>query len=187
MKRAHRESAFEAIIQANEHDLLRYFQRRLLTNADAADAFGDLMLTAWKLRRRLPADPTEARMWLFATAHNVLRGARRTAARRSAAADRFAREVRTLSAPTWDESAIDVRDALERIPAEDAEIIRLTYWDGLSSDEVAGVLRLNPSTVRTRLSRARQRLRVMLEPRGPASDAHDDRRSSAFARTSPTD
>lgn len=183
MSRASRDAVFENIIEANETDLLRYFQRRLLDNADAADAFGELMLTAWRLRRRLPADPTHARMWLFAAAHNVLRDSRRKTARRSAAIDRFANEVRVLAAPSWDDSALDVRDALDRMPEDDAEIIRLTYWENLSSEEVAGVLRLNPSTVRSRLSRARQRLRESLE----GSDGGDRATPpGAFARTPPT-
>lgn len=90
-----RRGAFDEHIRANEDDLLRYFQRRLLNDADAAEAFGELLLTAWRLRRKIPADAEAARMWLFATSRNVLLNARRSLARRSAATQRFIEEMRS--------------------------------------------------------------------------------------------
>lgn len=76
---------FDALIRQNGDDLSRYFQRRMLNSADAAEAYGELLLTAWKIRRKMPADELDARMWLFATARNVLLNSRRSLARRSAA------------------------------------------------------------------------------------------------------
>jgi len=153
MSRSSVDAVFEANLHADESDLLRYFQRRLLNNVDAADAFGELLLTSCKLRWRVPADSTGARMWLFATARNVLRDSRRTLHRCSAAVDRLKGAIHSLAAPTWDDPAIEVRDALDGLPEEDAELIRLTYGEGLPSHEVADVLGLNTSTVRSRLSR----------------------------------
>lgn len=153
----------ERHVRANEDDLLRYFQRRLLNGADAAEAFGELLLTAWKLRRRAPVDPTEGRMWLFAVAHNVLRDSRRRLARHSAAVERLVTDMRTLAAPVWDDAAIEVRDALDRLSPDDAELVRLIYWDGLPSHDAARVLGLNPSTARSRLARAKGKLRSALE------------------------
>ena len=159
----HGAADIDELVRLNADDLLRYFQRRILNDSDAAEALGELLLTAWKLRRRLPSDPTEGRMWLFAAAHNVLRDSRRAMARRSAAVDRLANDMRTLTPPAWDDTAIEVRDALDRLSDEDAELIRLTYWDGLASHEAAAVLGINPSTARSRLARARQQLRDALE------------------------
>lgn len=157
-------SVFEERIRDNEDDLLRYFQRRMLNNADAAEAFGELLLTAWKLRRKVPEDPTEARMWLFATARNVLRDSRRSLARRSAAVGRLISEMQTIAASTWDDAAMEVRDAIARLPDDDAELVRLIYWDGLPSHQAAAILGINPSTARSRLSKAKQQLRVTLDP-----------------------
>ncbi|TXK20400.1 RNA polymerase sigma factor [Microbacterium wangchenii] len=155
----------EGHVRTNEHDLLRYFQRRIPNGADAAEAFGELLLTAWKLRRHAPADPTEGRMWLFAVAHNVLRDSRRRSARHSAAVKRLAADMRTLAVPVWDDAAIDVRDAIDRLKPDDAELIRLIYWDGFPSHAAARVLGINPSTARSRLTRAKLELRAALEPR----------------------
>lgn len=155
-------SLIDELVRNNADDLLRYFQRRLLNDGDAAEAYGELLLTAWKLRRRVPADPTQGRMWLFTTAHNVLRDSRRKSARRSAAVERLVKDMRLQSEPAQDDTALEVRDALDRLPDEDAELIRLTYWDGLASHEAAAVLGINPSTARSRLSRVKQELRTAL-------------------------
>lgn len=155
---------FEAHIRENEDDLVRYIQRRVLSGADAGEAFGELLLTAWKLRHRIPEDPTEARMWLFATARNVLRDTHRKLARRSAAVDRLVGQMRTMSSATWDEAGIDTRDAIARLSEDDAELVRLVYWDGLRSHEAAAILGINPSTARSRLSKAKQQLRAALDP-----------------------
>ncbi|MFI8634281.1 RNA polymerase sigma factor [Microbacterium sp. NPDC077663] len=155
--------SLENHLRDNEADLLSYFQRRLLSGADAAEAFGELMLIAWKSRRKIPDDPTQARMWLFGAARNVLRDARRALARRSAAVQRLAENMSTQP-PAQDESSADLRDAISRLAEDDAELIRLVYWDGFASREAAVLLGINPSTARSRLSRAREQLRDALVP-----------------------
>jgi RNA polymerase sigma-70 factor, ECF subfamily len=170
--------SLEELVQANASDLLKYFQYRVPNREDAAEAYGELLLTAWRLRRKVPTDGTAGRMWLFATAHNVLRDFRRSAARRSAAVDRLASEMRVMPVAADDAEAIEVRDALARLPEQDAELIRLVYWDGLASHEAAAVLGINASTARSRLARARQRLRDALG----GEDAEED----GIARLRPT-
>ena len=46
--------------------------------------------------------------------------------------------------------------------SSDREVLTLTVWDGLQPREVAKVLSLSPAAVRTRLSRARARLRDLV-------------------------
>jgi RNA polymerase sigma-70 factor, ECF subfamily len=124
-----RTSEFDELIRQNEDDLSRYFQRRILNGADAAEALGELFLTAWKLGRRIPSDPVEGRMWLFATARNVVLNSRRTVARRSAAVQRLADEIetRTPTLPT-DDISVQLREAIGALPDDDAELVRLVYW-----------------------------------------------------------
>nr|WP_201468457.1 sigma-70 family RNA polymerase sigma factor [Microbacterium hydrocarbonoxydans] len=161
---------FEALIRRNGEDLSRYFQRRLVNPADAAEAYGELLLTAWKIRRRMPVDELDARMWLFVTARNVLLNSRRSLARRSAAAQRFVDDARaTPPAPDNADLSAEVREAIESLSPDDAELVRLVYWDGLRSHEAAAVLRINPSTARSRLSSAKRQIRARLEATSKAS------------------
>jgi len=54
--------------------------------------------------------------------------------------------------------------ALERLTPEDRVLVTLTYQDGLSNSEVAEAMDMPIGTVKTRLSRARARMRRLLEP-----------------------
>ncbi|WP_076682576.1 RNA polymerase sigma factor [Microbacterium sp. RU33B] len=160
-------SHFDEVIRANEADLWRYFQRRLTNPADAAEAYGELLLTAWKLHRKVPTDPTRARMWLFVTARHVMLSSRRTMSRRSAAVQRLVDDM-TTNPPQVDGPYVrELKDAMSALSDQDAELIRLIYWDRLPSHEAAAVLGINASTARSRLSKARQALRFELEARPP--------------------
>ena len=154
---------FDQVVSANRVALLSYFQRRLANPADAAEAFGELLLTAWRSQRRMPADEIAARMWLYGVARNVLRNTRRTLARRSAAVLQFKEQLAAAPAPVTDPLHEDMRDAIAALPVEDAELVRLIYWDGLASHEAAQVLGINPSTARSRLTKARTAMRATIE------------------------
>ena len=55
-----------------------------------------------------------------------------------------------------------LRAGLERIPLDDQIAIELAYFEGLAMEDIASVLAINPNTVRSRLSRAREKLRAVL-------------------------
>ncbi|MDB5068973.1 MAG: subfamily polymerase sigma-70 factor [Candidatus Eremiobacteraeota bacterium] len=59
-------------------------------------------------------------------------------------------------------TAMDVWRALGSLTPELRDVIVLFYFDDLKSDEIAGILRIAHATVRTRLARARERLRGLL-------------------------
>ena len=56
-----------------------------------------------------------------------------------------------------------VRDAIDRLPARDREVIVLHCLEEIRLADVAGVLGVSVNAVQVRLHRARQRLRVDLE------------------------
>lgn len=51
-----------------------------------------------------------------------------------------------------------VHDALAALDATDREIVTLTYWDGLTADQVGRVVGLRGAAVRKRLQQARERM-----------------------------
>lgn len=154
---------FETAVRTNGPDLMRYLEGRARDGGDAAEAYGETLMTAWRARRRLPADPAEARMWLFGVARKVLLNNKRSHARRFAAVQRLQDRIAAAPSPPSQEDVIDVRAAIDALPSELAEVIRLTYWDGFASHEIAALLGVPASTVRTRISTARQMLENLLE------------------------
>lgn len=55
-----------------------------------------------------------------------------------------------------------VRAALAQLGEADRDLVTLNVWEGLEPREIATVLGVSPEVVRTRLKRARGRLRELL-------------------------
>lgn len=68
-----------------------------------------------------------------------------------------------------------VRRALQQIPVHFQTIIELSYWEELGTAELAQILEIEPTTVRTRLFRARKALAKALEGTALAEDESVDR------------
>ncbi len=141
-------------------DLLAYFVRRVASPEDAADLYGDVMLTAWKKIDKLPELAERQRMWLFVIAAHTLSNYRRSASRRMELTDRLRRRV---AATTPDpQNAYAVRDAVLRLHRAQRELVMLIHWDGFNIVEAAEILGLNASTARSRYAAAREVLRDAL-------------------------
>ncbi len=74
-----------------------------------------------------------------------------------------------------------VRVALQQIPVHFQTILELSYWDEVSNAELAQILEVDPTTVRTRLFRARKALAKALEDKH-TDEAAIDRAAQALGR-----
>ncbi len=151
-----------AALHGCSDDLLRYFLRRL-DPEDAADAAAEVMAIAWTRVHALPTAAEEARMWLFGIARNVLLHAQRGSIRRSHLADRLRVTLRARHAPAADQG-LELRDAIDRLDGDLAELVRLVHWDGFTLAEAAVLLDIPSSTARGRYQRARKALQDALAP-----------------------
>lgn len=59
----------------------------------------------------------------------------------------------------------EIIEVVKKLPHKYRVVIHLFYYEELSVEEIAGVLQMKPATVRTHLTRARAKLKVMLEAR----------------------
>jgi RNA polymerase sigma-70 factor (ECF subfamily) len=156
--------------------VLAYARRRLDSAEDAEDVVVEVFATAW---RRREAVPDEALPWLYATAGNVIAHVIRSDSRRTRLGTKLA-SVRLLHAAD-DDPAQRVADtttahdvvaaALDDLSESDAELLRLWAWEQLEPGEIAEVLGCSPGTARTRMHRARARLREALVHRGVSGPA----------------
>lgn len=142
-----------------------YARRRLPASEDADDVVVEVFATAWRRRDQVPP---QALPWLYATAANVVAHAQRSEGRRRRLGARLAvvrpepaedLAERVASAASAERS---VGAALEQLPPDDAEVLRLWAWEQLEPGEIAVVLGCSPGAARTRLHRARTRLRSAL-------------------------
>jgi RNA polymerase sigma-70 factor (ECF subfamily) len=164
------QTRFRRLFDDAERDLLSYAVRRVQRPEDAADVVAETFLVAWRRLDDVPPG-AEARLWLYGVARRQLANQRRGRLRRSQLVDRLRAELPgALAASTGDEDerAADVRAALARLGDEDRELLMLSSWEGLSPGEIATVMELPAVTLRSRLHRARKRLRAELT-RAPAS------------------
>jgi DNA-directed RNA polymerase specialized sigma24 family protein len=129
---------------------------------DADDAVAETYAIAW---RRLGDLPPGAELgWLIGVTRRVLANGRRGRRRASALRERLGVQPR-LEAPDPAERVADedVRAALLALRRLDREALVLVVWFDLTPAEAAIALGVEPAAFRMRLSRARRRLRTILD------------------------
>jgi RNA polymerase sigma factor (sigma-70 family) len=160
VRRNAREDRFRELFERHFRDLLGYALRRTSAPEDASDIVADTMLVAWRRFDEIPPG-REARLWLYGVARRVLANQRRGTVRHERLGDRLRQQLQAVTPDVADSvtSTVAIREALERLGEDDRELIRLTAWEGLAPRDAAVVLGVPPRTVRSRLHRARARLR----------------------------
>jgi RNA polymerase sigma-70 factor (ECF subfamily) len=159
---------FAAIFDRHFDAIHAYLQRRI--GRDLADELAaETFLIAFDKRARYDASRPDARPWLFGIATNLLHRHRRHELRQLRAYARSAADP-VLDAFDGVEARIDASnvrrelvDALTRVPAEELDALLLFAWADFSYAEIAEALGVPIGTVRSRLSRARARMRAGLE------------------------
>lgn len=117
--------------------------------------------------------------WLYLVLRNIVGHEYRSRARRDVPTellDLDGAAVWSSSESTHDD-AIVVRAALERLNEPDREVLRLAYWEGLTSEEMAPLLGCSSGAVRKRLERARDRLAALLDPLDDRAGIQETRRA----------
>lgn len=164
---------FELLFDRHRRSVLGYLLRRTDDPADAADALAETFLVAWRRVDDVP-DGDDARPWLFGVARRVLANQRRGERRRSVLSERLGQELAVqLPAvePQLGGESARIRAALGRLSREDREVLLLAGWEELAPAQIAVVLGVRGVAVRSRLHRARRRLRVELEREAPTEAA----------------
>lgn len=142
---------WETLVTQQENRLYRAALAILGDPHEAEDAVQDAFL---RFLERAPDNLENPGAWLTRVLVNGCKSRLRLAWRRVGPLPE------TLPAPGPEE-----RQELEELfslPPEDRAVIHLHYYEGYSTDEIARMLGLRPGTVRSRLSRAREKLRKLL-------------------------
>jgi len=154
------EARFHRLYSEYGREVMAYALRRTVDAEDAADVVSETFLVAWRRAAEVSPGP-EACLWLFGVARRTLANQRRGQRRRDRLAQRLRQDLAAAS-PAFAEPEREseaVRSALERLSPEDREILRLTSWEELAPAQAARVLEISAVAARSRLHRARRRLR----------------------------
>jgi RNA polymerase sigma factor (sigma-70 family) len=167
-----RRTLFDRLFEQHFRPILAYAPRRVDEPADAADVAAETFLVAWRRIDDVPTGP-DARLWLFGTARHVLSNQRRGDHRRGALAERLREELDGMveADHASDSTPALVRQAMRSVKMDDREILALTCWEGLDPTQAATAMGIPPATARTRLHRARGRMRDALISLGWDADA----------------
>lgn len=167
---------FGEVFRRHAPALHRYAARRL-GGPDADDVVAETFHIAFRKRDRYDPARPDARPWLWRIAANLVRRHHRTETRHYRAlartgvdpvlegfADRVSARVdaQSVSKP--------LAAALAGLSARDRDVLLLVAWGDLTYEEVASVLSVPVGTVRSRLHRARKRVRAALRAATPLKE-----------------
>ena len=157
--------AYEELVHAHQGIAFRTAYVVAGNAGDAEDAAQDGFVKAWRALGRF-REGAPFRPWLLRIVANEARNRRRSAGRRAHLALRAATEQPSGDAAPSPEAAFlsaEQREtllaAVNELPEDQRTVISLRYFVGLSEHEVAEALDLPQGTVKSRTSRALERLR----------------------------
>jgi RNA polymerase sigma-70 factor (ECF subfamily) len=164
--RAGDRDAFGALVVQHQRTALRTAFAVCGTESEAEDVTQEAFVKAFRaLPRFREGEPL--RPWLMRIVANEAKNRRRSRGRRERLAVRAAAMVPGAPGSTEDLAlgsikAAQLRAALARLDERDRAVIALRYFAGLSEAETASALDVPAGTVKSRLSRALDRLRLEL-------------------------
>jgi len=161
--------AYEDLVRPHQEIAFRVAYVIVRNPSDAEDATQDALVKAWRaLGRFRPDEPL--RPWLLRIVANEARNRRRSAGRRERLVLRAA-EDSGEAAPSPEDAVLDASQraellrALDELPDAAREVLACRYLLELSEEETAAALDLAIGTVKSRTSRALDRLKEAYGPR----------------------
>ena len=162
--------AFRTLFNLHARAVHAYCARRTADLVLAEDLTSIVFLEAWRHRHRVGLVEQENPLpWLLGVANNVVRNDLRARIRYRAAVRRLAP---TSVVDAGDDRVVDRADAerglgealsaIAALSAGERDVVALVLWSGLSYEEAAVALDVPVGTVRSRLSRARAKVRSSL-------------------------
>ena len=160
-----RPEEFAAIFDRYFDQIYRFAAHRL--DVDAADDIAaETFIRAFAARERVYTVEDSARSWLFAIANNLIRDEWKRRRHHGAADDAYGRQAYGVQGSHNDgEEPPDpelVR-ALGALREDEHQVLALYAWADLTYEEIAAAVGSPIGTVRSRLSRARSRLKLALD------------------------
>jgi RNA polymerase sigma-70 factor (ECF subfamily) len=157
------------------YDVVHGYIRKRVGESLADDLASQTFLIAFDRRDRYDGTRANARPWLLGIATNLIHGKRRQERRQLRAYGRAGAELEASPLEGVEARADAERlrprlaAVLASLPGDEVDPLLLFAWAELSYEEIAEALDLPIGTVKSRLSRARRRVRELLPPAATTS------------------
>jgi len=176
-----RRAAFADVFNANYAVILGFISRQV-AEPFAEDIAAEVFTRAWE---SWPNAPAEQKPWLLGIARHLVVDHYRATER----GDRLATAIGNQLGPIYDphtgtDVALDLQRAWAELSTSDREVLALVAWDGLTGEQAASVLNCSRTAFSVRLTRARRRLRALLERQPQGGLAGQTQRRVAVTRGS---
>lgn len=145
----------ETVIRTYENTLYRAALAILGDPQEAEDVVQDTFLRLWE-KAPIFESPAHERAWLLKVAVNGCKSRLRAPWRRRTA-------PLLDSYPAADPEEQAVLEVIQSLPPKDRTVLHLYYYEGYQTAEIAAMTGWREGTVRSRLARARDRLRELLK------------------------
>ena len=169
--------AHRSFFERHYHAVFAFVKRRLSDPEHAEEVVADVFFEVWRSAAQFRGE-SRVTSWLFGIAHYKAMVARRhrSSAKRASVIPTKVETLHRVADPRRSEDALAARETLrqvrlliEKLPANQREIVELAWLEQKDYREIAARLRIPEATVKTRIMRARARLRAGL--RSPPAGA----------------
>lgn len=159
-------SAFACLFNHFAPRLKTYLLRRGMPEGVAEELVQEAMLRVWTKSDQFDPSRASAAAWIYSIARNLLVDTLRR--ERGAGDDRIGEQSAGCGTPEDELGAAQtdkcLHSALGRIPTDQAELLRLSFFEERSHAQIADRLVIPLGTVKSRLRRAAAQLRLALGP-----------------------
>ena len=161
--------AFRVLYIRYRDRIFRHAYRLSGDRQDAEDIMATAFLELWRRRAKVRVVEGSILPWLLVTTTNTARNSGRAALRYRRLLDSLPRRSET-SDPTGDDLLLSYRDGLDKdlaralgaLNSTDLHLVSLVVFEEFTIAAAAAVLELTPGSAKTRMHRARQRMKVAL-------------------------
>jgi RNA polymerase sigma-70 factor, ECF subfamily len=160
-------AAFAALFDHFAPRIKGYLMRSNASPGAAEELAQEALLTVWRKAAQFDRSRASASAWVFAIARNLRIDSARREQRAMLLDFDPSEEPDNPVAPDGnmlaDERDEQVRQALAQLSAEQARVVRLSFFEGKPHADIADELELPLGTVKSRLRLAMKRLRELLD------------------------
>ncbi|MBX2839689.1 MAG: sigma-70 family RNA polymerase sigma factor [Gammaproteobacteria bacterium] len=159
---------FESLVKRHQSSVFAFLGRMGFSQSQAEDIAQEAFLKAWRALKSYSADRAAFSTWLFTIVRNtalseIAKNRRRPLRYDTDTVEQVCEETESADAVEQHQLRTRLQHSLNALSVDDRDVLALAYSQELNSTEAASVLGCAPGTYRTRLTRAKQRLRKIWE------------------------